>query len=340
MDSKCRYTKGNLQVTINFKDDILSITVLDHIGCAMYGGDFSNDCLSFGKVISTKMMYDLLISHFDGDTGETKLTFTQKAKSIVMNIEYKTPVFMLPFRLTLNQHDMVPESFDKLILNKQVQELKNKISELENYIAKIDCILDTVPTVSFNEEPLFVPRKIASLFLGEVSIQYSHNGEFFNYKNVVKRHPEHYHDGRSVLEISGYRECSGSEMKYQNIAGHQTNILSLHHTHYNTHDGIKSPLWNLGNLKMLINLKYLAIDCLAVKEFNIKEIPQSVEYLYLIDPQFRTVPDFEHLINLKKMIIEGRGKSLVKDGMEQVRIFKLTHPDFIFEKNSHPDIAG
>ena len=89
---------------------------------------------------------------------------------------------------------------------------------------------------------------------------------------------------------------------------------------------------DLTKLNLLVNLKYLAIDCLAIKKFDIEYIPNTVEYLYLIDPQFTTLPDFRNLTNLKKMVIEGRSKSLLKEGMEQVRIFKMKQPDFVFEK--------
>lgn len=335
--NRYEHFKSNLQLTISFKDNILSIHVLDHIGCLTFSNDFSNDCLGFGKLLTTKMIYDMLTNYFEEDSDKIELTFSHKAKSLVLDIEYKTDIFTLPICLTLNQHEMSKESCDKLVLNRQIHKLETKIIKLTDYITSLHKFIDCAPSVSFNKEHLFVPRKIACLFLGEVSLQYHASDNFLQdltiKPTIVERRSRDisFNNLHRFMGVDKFPRESDTNYYFSSAAvGTGRNIDPITHHHQNSLL-IKSS-WDLSKLHDLIGLKYLAIDCLATDNKDLKWIPTTVEYLYLIDPQFTTIPDLCELTNLKKMVIEGRTKSLLKDGMEQVRIFKMIHSKFVFEK--------
>jgi hypothetical protein len=235
----------------------------------------------------------------------------------------------LPISLPLNQFEMSKESCDKLVLNK-------RIYQLEKYIKQLEYIVDTAPSVSFNPEHLFVPRKIACLFMGEVSLQYHLSDNFLNNPAINPTIIERL-SSSVVSASSGYYFCGADRFPKETNSYYTTTYgggfrQNGYGSAHSSISPVNNPQWDLAKLNLLVNLKYLAIDCLAIKKFDIEYIPNTVEYLYLIDPQFTTLPDFRNLTNLKKMVIEGRSKSLLKEGMEQVRIFKMKQPDFVFEK--------
>ncbi len=86
----------------------------------------------------------------------------------------------------------------------------------------------------------------------------------------------------------------------------------------------------------MYQIKYLAIDCLAISEESHKlyldklDIPDMIEHLYLIDPKFTSIPDIKHLNNLKKLTIDLRIDQVVKTGMSKIKKFKIKHPEFEF----------
>jgi hypothetical protein len=341
-----RYEDDNYQITYGIKDDILSLHVLDHIGCLMFSNDFSNDCLVFGKLVSTKGIYDILAKFYDNDADcdDINVTYTYKSSHLIVDIEHDTGTITLPISLTLNQHEISKESFDKLELNRHIHKLEKKYDELNRHIHKMEKKYDElydefyklgdVPCFRFNNEHLFVPRNIACLYLGEISIQYHMESNFLADSTIKPTIVD-----RSISDITNQpnavrkmssrfpADCSNNCLVITTDMGSYGRSLHI------GGDIIISPLWDLDYLDCLPDLEYLAIDCLTVKTKDFfPKIPYSIKYLYLIDPQFDTIPDLKRFDDLKKLVIHGRSKSLVKKGMTNIVNYKSKHPDFEFEK--------
>jgi hypothetical protein len=206
------------------------------------------------------------------------------------------------------------EDLIKLEQNKYVYDYEQKLNRIH---LSIDGRKDIEITKT---DHLRVPMDVSALYLGETSVQYHYTENFIdndkicpNYvmrQNVENVSPwTHRHIcGRYHTKYARFPEFNKNDMTCTNSNGSNDVVLSIHSDNP-ADQKLLSPKWDMDIIyQNFFNVKYFAIDCDCVKNFDFNLIPSSVEYLYLINPPFSedNTPNYSHLPNINKIIVRNK----------------------------------
>lgn len=352
-----RYEHNDKQITLTLKDKILYVSILDHLGCSSYGNEFTDHSFSFSDVLPIESIYELLNEFYNNHDSEICVEYTNKTVSMLLEMTYVIKFVKSPIKISLElvqTSSASKDEYDKMALNKRIYKLEDSCKKYEDKISKLEKLCEMYkddifrlhdkfmhsPSISFNNDGILFPRSMISLYLGEMSVQYHETENFIDdsaITPIVMTRPIYLGFGFSLShnEKLHVRSENGASNGFYFRGGSQRNDLySLRSD--SSLPKIMHPYWDLKNIHNLHQIKYLAIDCLAISEESHKlyidklDIPETLEHLYLIDPKFTTIPDIRHLNNLKKITIDLKINQVVKAGMRNITKFKIKHPEFEF----------
>ena len=252
--------------------------------CSTYKNHFTKDKLN----MNMKFINNLLLKYFKGKheeiiSDELKI----EGNKLCLSLTYFNEFSDLKFNFELVKGDFDEKKADKVLINKKIKMLENKIEKLQEFISS--CSLDIEIYERF-----YVKSDTTDLFLSEFSYKHTNNNNQGYFQTCSLRERFSFSSGIKIL--------GGRIFKYHipQFGGSYDNSSLIRYKISKENKKRKDfalVKWNFEKLNFL-NLNFLGVDCL-VCDFELQYIPETVKILYLVDYQEVSLSkkDMDSLLN-------------------------------------------
>ena len=288
--------------------------------------------------------------------------------TLIITIGYKNDYYEINQILRINEVENESVFFEIEKINKKVEKFKSSLNNqiinilndiglaipisdkdyipLNTTILGIDCFefkhkninnfnMDDVDNIMDNEKYNgYFEKTYSNKIIDFINkIDYTKINITYNYDNIT----DYYFYVNSSKEIL-YKNKSGTDISAYNIY-----LATIHNKKYKNKEIIRIHNFTGGfkctdknhntnyfmhSIKYCLNLTYLYINCVYIEQFEPKYLPESIEYLYIVDIDQEILNGLDHLVNLNRLYLKFiMNKRLLINASKQIKKLLKNNPE-------------